>query len=206
LATLTRRQQQIFDHLLKNLDNFAYPPTLEELCIDLGLASPGSLYKLIMALVGAGLVEPFTGNKRGGIRLTQKALSHKPKHNQAIPFVGKIAAGRPIEAVAIMQFMEVPPMLKSDKPCYVLQIVGESMIDAGIMDGDWVIIEQRDYACNGEIVVALINQEEATLKYIEQTPDRILLRPANARMEVQVYRPDQVEIQGVLFAQMRRYR
>ena len=142
---------------------------------------------------------------RAGIRLTALALDNKPDFNQKLPFIGKIAAGRPIEAIATMQFMEVPAHLKSDKPCYVLQIAGESMIDAGILDGDWVIIEQRQTARNGEIVVALINQEEVTLKIIEQTPKQVLLHPANARMDVQVYHPDQIEIQGVLIAQMRRY-
>ncbi|NOT85391.1 MAG: transcriptional repressor LexA [Methylococcaceae bacterium] len=205
MAILTRKQQQVFDYLYKNWENFSYPPTLEELCIELGLASRGSLYKHIMALVAAGLVESFAGNKHAGVRLTPQALHNKPDYPQKLPFIGKIAAGRPIEAIATMQFMEVPPLLKSEKPCYVLQVAGESMIDAGILDGDWVIIEQRQTARNGEIVVALIDQEEATLKYIEQTPSKILLHPANSRMEVQVYRPDQVEIQGVLIAQMRRY-
>ena len=104
------------------------------------------------------------------------------------------------------QFIDVPAILRSDKPCYVLQIKGDSMIEAGIMDGDWVIIEQRQYARNGEIVVALINQNEVTLKYLEQLPGKILLHPANATMQTQSYRPEQIEIQGVLVGQMRRYR
>ncbi|MEQ1638986.1 MAG: transcriptional repressor LexA [Methylococcales bacterium] len=205
MAILTRKQQQVFDYLHNNWDNFAYPPTLEELCIELGLASRGSLYKHIMALVTAGLVEPFAGNKHAGIRLTPKVLDNKPDLNHKLPFLGKIAAGVPIEAIPTLQFMEVPPLLKGDKPCYVLQIKGDSMIEAGIFDGDWVVIEQRQYARNGEIVVALINQEDATLKIIEQTPGQVKLHPANANMEVQVYSPEQIEIQGVLIAQMRRY-
>lgn len=206
MNTLTRRQQYVFDYLLRNQENFAYPPTLEELCIELGLASRGSLYKHIMALVEAGLVEPFTGNKHAGIRLTAAALSNKPYNGAKLPFMGKIAAGRPIEAIPMTHFIEIPPLLKSEKPCYVLQVKGESMIEAGILDDDWVIIEQRQYARNGEIIVALINQEEVTLKYIEQTPGKVLLHPANTNMQVQIYRPEQIEIQGVLIGQMRRYR
>ncbi len=102
--------------------------------------------------------------------------------------------------------MAVPEVLKSDKPCYVLQIKGDSMVEAGIFDGDWVVIEQRSYAQNGEIVVALIEKSEATLKYIEQSPDKVLLIPANSNMSAMAYRPDQVEIQGVLVGQMRSYR
>jgi repressor LexA len=205
MAALTRKQQWVFDYLQSNWENFTYPPTLDELCIGLGLASRGALYRHILALINAGLVEPFTENKHAGIRLSQKALDSKPENSQKLPFLGKIAAGLPIEAIANRQYMEVPAMLKSDKPCYVLQVKGDSMIEKGILDGDWVVIEQRQTARNGEIVVALIDQVDATLKMIEQTPKHIKLHPANANMEVQVYGHDQVEIQGVLIAQMRRY-
>ncbi len=101
--------------------------------------------------------------------------------------------------------MAIPDQLKTQKPCYVLKIKGDSMIEQGIFDGDWVIIEQRSYARNGEIVVALVNKSEATLKYIEQYPHETLLIPANAKMEAMRYKPEQVEIQGVLVGQMRSY-
>ena len=120
--------------------------------------------------------------------------------------MGRIAAGRPIEAIENIRYMTVPEALKTDKPCYVLQIKGESMIEAGIFDGDWVVIEQRNYANNGEIVVALIDQSEATLKYIHQAPDSVMLVPANAGMSAMTYRPEQVAIQGVVVGQMRSYR
>ncbi len=206
MGALTRRQREIFDFLCDNYERFAYPPTLDELCAALGMASRGSLYKHIMALIAAGLVEPFTGNKQGGIRLTARAQRDYTACEHALPFVGKIAAGKPIEALENINYMPVPELLKSDKPCYVLQVKGESMIEAGIFDGDWVIIEQRNYASNGEIVVALIEQTEATLKYIEQAPGKVLLIPANSNMTAMAYRPEQVEIQGVLVGQMRSYR
>ena len=102
--------------------------------------------------------------------------------------------------------MTIPEVLKTDKPCYILQVKGDSMIEAGIFDGDWVVIEQRDYANNGEIVVALIENSEATLKYIQQTAEQVLLLPANANMTALSYRPEQIAIQGVLVGQMRSYR
>lgn len=203
---LTRRQREIFDYLSDNLENFAYPPTLDELCKALGMASRGSLYKHILSLIEAGLVEPFSGNKQGGIRLTPRAQQTEEIPEAALPFVGKIAAGRPIEALETIGYMTVPEVLKSEKPCFILQVKGDSMIEAGIFDGDWVVIEQRNYADNGDIVVALIDKSEATLKFIEQTPGKIVLVPANAQMASMSFRPEQVEIQGVLVGQMRSYR
>lgn len=206
MDTLTRRQREIFDYLRDNLENFTYPPTLDELCKALGMASRGSLYKHILSLIEAGLVESFSGNKQGGIRLTLKARQNQGAPDSSLPFVGKIAAGKPIEALETVSYMTVPEALKSDKPCYVLQVKGDSMIEAGIFDGDWVVIEQRSYADNGDCVVALIEKSEATLKFIEQTLEKIVLIPANAAMAALSYRPEQVEIQGVLVGQMRSYR
>ena len=206
MKVLTRRQREIFNFLRDHSDSFACPPSLDQLCAALGMASRGSLYKHIMALIKAGLVEPFTGNKQGGVRLSAQAQSDDATSEQGLPFVGLIAAGKPIEALETINYMTVPDALKTDKPCFVLQVKGDSMIEAGIFDGDWVVIEQRDYASNGEIVVALIENSEATLKYIEQTAERVLLLPANANMSAFSYRPEQVAIQGVLVGQMRSYR
>jgi len=206
MDVLTRRQREIFNFLRDNYESFACPPSLDELCAALGMASRGSLYKHIMALIKAGLVEPFTGNKQGGVRLSAQAQSDDATSEQGLPFVGLIAAGKPIEALETISYMTVPDALKTDKPCFVLLVKGDSMIEAGIFDGDWVVIEQRDYASNGEIVVALIENSEATLKYIEQTAERVLLLPANTNMSALSYRPEQVAIQGVLVGQMRSYR
>jgi repressor LexA len=206
MNVLTRRQREIFNYLRDNHEDFACPPSLDELCTRLGMASRGSLYKHIMALIKAGLVEPFTGNKQAGVRLTAQAQEQDEPQEQGLPFMGAIAAGKPIEALANITYMTVPDALKTDKPCYVLQVKGDSMIDAGIYDGDWVVIEQRQRANNGEIVVALIEGSEATLKYIEQSAEQVLLLPANTTMTALSYHPEQVEIQGVLVGQMRSYR
>ncbi len=197
---LTRRQQEIYDYLLENLDKFPHPPTLDELCSALGLSSKGSLHKQIQALIDAGLIEPMN-NRRRGIRLTNP----DQEESQGLPFLGYIAAGRPIEAIEQRETIEVPDFLHTSRPCYVLQVKGDSMIEEGILDGDQIIIEQRDHARNGEIVVALVDGSEATLKRIEQKPDRVVLHPANANMSPMTYAPDQVQIQGILVGQMRRY-
>ncbi len=198
---LTRRQQAIYDYLHDHRERFEHPPTLDELCQALGLSSRGSLHKHIQALVDAGLVEPMDKKQRG-VRLTGR--DHPGEHK--VPFLGYIAAGRPIEAMENPEEMEIPPMLQGNGTNFVLQVRGDSMIEEGILDGDWVVIEQRSHARNGEIVVALVDGEEATLKRIEQKPGEVVLYPANSDMAAMSYPPHRVRIQGVLVGQMRAYR
>ena len=197
---LTRRQREILEFLREHAGQLAHPPTLDELCGMLGLRSRGSLHKHLQALIRAGFVQPMSGQHRG-ICLTTDASD-----GDGLPFLGKIAAGWPIEAFPQTERIEVPPHLRTDKPCYVLQVVGDSMCEAGILDGDQVVIEQRDYARNGEIVVALVRGEEVTLKRIRQEPGRVLLCPENSAMEALELHPDEVQIQGVVVGQMRSYR
>ncbi len=198
--TLTRRQQQIYDYLQEHIGEFAHPPTLDELCQALGLSSKGSLHKQIQALVDAGLVAPMN-NRRRGIRLVEQDEADSGD----LPFLGYIAAGRPIEAVEQRETIQVPDALRTGGRCYVLEVRGDSMVDEGILDGDYIVVEERAHARNGEIVVALVDDSEATLKRIEQRPDGVVLHPANAAMEPMRYSADQVRIQGILVGQMRRY-
>jgi len=200
---LTRRQSEIYDFLETHADDFEHPPTLQELCDAMGLASRGSMHLQIKALIDAGLVEPMNQRHRG-IRLIPQSLP-VPGDLDRLPFHGAIAAGLPIEAIPGPDTMLIPPAIRTERPCYVLQVKGDSMISAGILDGDWVVIEQRDHANNGDIVVALIDGDEATLKEIEQTPERVILYPKNPELEAMTYLPEQVRIQGVLVGQMRRY-
>jgi repressor LexA len=147
--------------------------------------------------------------KHRGVRLTDKARQiAQPVENTVnmLRYVGVIAAGKPIEAIETHEYMSIPDQIKSDNPCYVLKVKGDSMIEEGIHDGDWVIIEQRCHARNGEIVVALVDRAEATLKFIEQYPHETVLIPANSSMQPMRYQPAQVDIQGVLVGQMRSYR
>jgi repressor LexA len=206
MHNLTRKQQEILDFLLNNQDEFLHPPTLEELCAAMGLKSRGSMHHQIKALIAAQLVEP-PERKQRGIRLSLRAKERVPEMASVLglPFVGSIAAGRPIEAIENVSYLAIPEQIKTDKPCYVLKVKGDSMCEEGIFDGDWVVIEQRSHARNGEIVVALIDKAEATLKFIEQYPHETLLIPANSKMEAMRYQPQQVEIQGVLVGQMRSY-
>ena len=204
LDTLTRRQQEIYDFLLNNQEIFEHPPTLSELCIAMGLSSRGSMHKQVQALIDAGLVEPMN-NQRRGIRLTANSMQNSSGKESGLPLLGRIAAGQPIEAVNTPETLDVPTWMHTQAPCYVLQVKGDSMIDEGILDGDFVVIEKRSHARNGEIVVALVDGEDATLKRIEQRASSTILHPANSTMSAMTYHPDQVEIQGVLVGQMRSY-
>ena len=204
MPSLTRRQQEIYEYLLTHLHEFPHPPTLNELCEALGLSSRGSLHKQLQALIKEGLIEPMN-NQRRGVRLTQPDDDAIDPDLNELPLYGRIAAGQPIEAVSTPETITVPPPLRTENPCYVLEVKGDSMIDEGILDGDWVVIEQRDHARNGEIVVALVDGEEATLKRIEQQNGKVILHPANSEMQPMSFLPEQVQIQGVLVGQMRSY-
>lgn len=204
MPSLTRRQQEIYEYLLTHLHEFPHPPTLNELCDALGLSSRGSLHKQLQALIKEGLIEPMH-NQRRGVRLAQVPEDGIIPDQNELPLYGRIAAGQPIEAIANPETISVPPPLRTDNPCYVLEVRGDSMIEEGILDGDWVVIEQRDAARNGEIVVALVDGEEATLKRIEQQQGKVILHPANGDMQAMSFLPEQVQIQGVLVGQMRSY-
>lgn len=200
-ATLTRRQQSIYDYLLAQHAAGDPAATLDALCAHLGLSSRGSMHAQVTALVEAGLVEAMSGKQRG-LRLRGPAVAAPLQ----LPLLGNIAAGRPIEAIEIPEPMDVPAHLRTDQSCYVLRVKGDSMIEDGILDGDCVVIESRGYARNGEIVVALIDGMDATLKRIYQRPNEVLLAPANASMKAISMPPERVTIQGVVVGQMRSYR
>ena len=198
---LTRRQRAVLDYLRENEDRFVDAPTLDELCDAMGLSSRGSMHKHVMALIDAGFVEAMDRKQRG-VRLRQ---FDEGVGERDLPLLGAIAAGRPIEAIAGPDVIDVPASLRSAKPCYVLKVRGDSMIEDGILDGDYVVVEQRGNANNGDIVVALIDEEEATLKRILQRPGEVVLCPANSGMEAMHFTPERVRIQGVVVGQMRQY-
>ena len=127
---LTRRQRAVLDYLRENEDRFVDAPTLDELCDAMGLSSRGSMHKHVMALIGTGFVEPMDRKQRG-VRLRE---SNEEVGERDLPLLGAIAAGRPIEAIAGPDVIDVPASLRSTKPCYVLKVRGDSMIDA-VFDG-----------------------------------------------------------------------
>lgn len=128
-----------------------------------------------------------------------------PKRSVELPLYGKIAAGTPIEALRDTQTIEVPPGLLGRGEHYALEVDGDSMTDAGIIDGDTVIIEKCEGAENGTIIVALVEENEVTLKRLRRRGNSIALEPANKKYETRIFRPDQVKIQGRLVGLLRRF-
>ena len=200
---LTKRQNEIYQYLLDHQQMHDTLPTIEDVCSAMGVKSRGSMHKHIHALIDAGFIEPFNGQKRGiKLRHPEDMPISDTVH---LPLLGKIAAGNPLEAIVNPDTMEVPSYLNQGEDCFILLVKGESMIDAGIHDGDWVIIKKTTEVRNGDIVVALIDNYEATLKRFQRTDDLIILHPENTTMKAMIFKPQRVKIQGKLIAQMRRY-
>ncbi len=176
-----------------------YSPTLTEIAAGLGLSSKGSLHKHVQALADAGYLRIVPGQHRG-IQLAPQAEASL----HSLPLLGRIAAGQPIEAIPGEDTLNLAEFLLGPDR-FALRVVGDSMIEAGILDGDTVIIERRDTAENGDVVVALIDNGEATLKQLRHRGKRIELIPANAAYQPLIFPADRVQIQGVLVGQLRTY-
>ncbi|MFN9121358.1 MAG: transcriptional repressor LexA [bacterium] len=211
-ASLTRRQAEVLAWLRETLPTLDHPPTLDEVCAALGLSSRGSLHKHVQALVVAGLIEPMNGRQRGIVLCPEQPAPHQVvpvlpvrTQGQTLPLLGRVAAGQPIDALEDDAVIEVGAGWTGRADHYALTVRGDSMIDEGIHDGDVVVIEHRTSARNGEIVVALIDGEAATLKRIEQRPGQVVLHPANPAFQPLVFAPARVTIRGVVKGLIRRY-
>lgn len=202
-VTLYRRQRQILDFLEQYIQRNGYSPTLQEIADALGLRSLATIHEHVYALVKKGLVRRYEGSVRG-IELLEKKIAPVPDGVE-LPVLGFIAAGKPIEPFTDPHAaMYVSPTFISGKRrSYVLQVKGQSMIEDGILDGDFVVIEQQETANNGDIVVALLETGAATLKRFFKEEGRVRLEPANAAMRP-IYAA-QVKIQGRVVGVIRKY-
>lgn len=202
---LSPRQQDTYRFISDYLDEHGHGPALSEIAEALGIRSKGVAHRYVQALAEAGLIALHPGRHRG-ISLPSTETSGTETAAMTLPLLGKIAAGYPIEAIADQQEIDLSEFFMGAKR-FVLRVQGDSMVEAGILSGDMVVVESRDTARDGEIVVALIDGEEATLKRIRHNPDgSITLIPANRALSPIIYPADRVQIQGVVVAQMRSYR
>ncbi len=203
---LSTRQKDTFEFIRDYIAEFDQGPLLTEIAQGLGIQSKGVVHRYVQALAVEGLIELLPGRHRG-IRLQQDDEPDLPSGKPStLPFLGRIAAGKPIEAIPGADTVDLSEFFMGPDR-FVLKVQGDSMIDAGILDGDMVVIEQCNSANDGEIVVALIDNDEATLKYLHHDKDgEILLIPANTAMSAMHYNADRIAIQGVLVGQMRNYR
>lgn len=199
---VTRRQKEILDFLGRHIERKGYAPTIEEIGEHFGLTSLATVHKHLTNLQEKGLI------KREWNRSRALELVPTEVRVQAVelPLLGRVAAGSPIEVIAGTETIFVPEDMVGRKETYVLQVKGDSMIDEQIRDGDYVIVESRKTARDGEMVIALLEGEKATLKKMyREGGGKIRLQPANARLKPIFVDQDDLQVQGVVIGVLRRY-
>lgn len=198
--SFTELEQRLLALIRQHQQDHGRSPTMAELAAASGLRSRGTVHRYVKSLIAKGALQSDPGVWRG-MRLVEEGDGQP----LVLPLMGRIAAGRPIEAIADRQEVNLSELLGGPQR-FVLQVRGESMVDAGILDGDLVIIRRQQTAQDGDIVVALIDDEEATLKRLRHDHQgNVLLIPENASMAAMLYEPSRVQIQGILVAQLRSY-
>lgn len=210
---ITRKQSELLDYLTTHLATHDVPPSFDEMRNALGLASKSGIHRLVSGLEERGYIRRLP-NRARAIEVLRSAGEPSAMANAAaaaadiiaLPLLGRIAAGTPIEALNDpTRHLEVPASMIGNGEHFALEIVGDSMIDAGILEGDTVVIERANTASHGEIIVALINKQEATLKTLLKEPGRIGLEAANPQYETRYFSTDAVEVQGKLAGLIRNY-
>ncbi len=201
MQPLTRRQREILDYLAEFIEHHGYSPSLEEIGRRFGLSSLATVHKHLGNLQEKGFIKR-AWNRSRSVELVPTGAGGRAVE---IPLQGYVAAGDPIEAVVSPETVAVPDDFVGARATYALRVRGRSMIDEQIRDGDLVIVEDRKTAENGEMVVALLDGSEVTLKTFHRERGRIRLQPANPALEPLVVDADRVQVQGVVIGLMRRY-
>ena len=228
---LTAKQHELIQFIQQRLEETGISPSFEEMKEALDLKSKSGVHRLISALEERGFIRrlpnraralevikqpedatpgaraPASANADNVVPLKKSAATSPEPANDVIdiPLHGRIAAGAPIEALEGHNSLPVPAALLGPGEHYALEVSGDSMVEAGIFDGDFALIKRTDSARSGEIVVALVRNEEATLKYLAKEDGMVRLDPANSAYEPQVYNPGEVVVQGKLAGLLRRY-
>lgn len=202
---ITRRQRQVYDFISEFVQAKGYSPSFEEIGEGLGLSSLATVHKHISNLEQKGLLRRDYNRSRSIDVLPIKSRPKTPPPPlAALPLVGRIAAGRPIEQVETPETISLADFTRS-KDVFVLEVSGESMQDEHIVNGDYVLIEKTPTARNGEIVVALVGGAETTLKRFYKEGDMIRLQPSNAKMQPIMVPAVDVQIQGRVIGVLRKY-
>ena len=219
---LTRKQLELLELIDARMKRDGVPPSFDEMKDALNLRSKSGIHRLITALEERGFIRRLAhraraievvrlpenaGNRAVAQAIETGAPTGQPVHALELPVMGRIAAGTPIEAISeVSRMMAVPgAMLSGQGQHYALEVHGDSMIDAGINDGDIVVIREQVTADNGDIVVALVEGQEATLKRFRRMRGMIALEAANPAYETRILRDDQVQVQGRLVGLIRSY-
>lgn len=223
---LTRKQHDLLSFIHQRLQGSGVSPSFEEMKDALALKSKSGVHRLINALEERQFIRRLPNRARAleVLRMPETStpgrssapannntpnigLNHRMPANDVVELhlAGRIAAGQPIEALQDNETLSVPAMLLGSGDHYALEVSGDSMIDAGILNGDFALIQKCDTARDGEIIVALVDGQDATLKYLRRESGMIRLDPANAAFEPQRYSPGRVRVQGRLVGLLRRY-
>lgn len=225
---LTAKQRELLVFIQRRLEESGVSPSFEEMKDALDLKSKSGVHRLISALEERGFIRRLANRARalevlkqpddvsaartapandtvGGMIAPPRAAPIAANDVINVPLHGRIAAGVPIEALEGQQSLPVPAALLGSGEHYALEVSGDSMIEAGILDGDYALVKKTNTARDGEIVVALIRNEEATLKYLRHEGGKIRLDPANGAYDPQIYDEAEVEVQGKLAGLLRRY-
>jgi len=216
--SLTKKQLGIFEYIKRYIEEHQYPPAVRDIASHFNLASAGGVHKHLKNLMEKGYIS-LDPNVSRSIRILHKTPAEAsgpsirteapPALNPAIvelPLLGAVAAGQPIEHFTEGETLALPEfMVRHPHKSYILQVRGNSMVEEAILDGDYVIVEKRDSADNGELVIAMLNFKEATLKRFYNEGNRIRLQPANFEMQPIYADPREVSIQGIVKGVMRSY-
>src|SRR3989338_83673 len=211
-AVLYRRERELLNYIVQFQEQHGYSPTLREMADAMNRNSVSTIHALIRSMVDKGYIQKVDGNnrtlkvlKRDNIGLLMGSTPKAIGPTMMLPLMGYIAAGQPLEPHTDpdASFPVASTMLSGKKTSYVLQVKGNSMIDDGILDGDYVVIEKSATANNGDIVVALVDDKLATLKRFYKEDDRVVLKPANSQMDP-IY-PSELQIQGIVVYLVRKF-
>ena len=201
MLPLTKRQREILDYLQDFIPQHGYAPSLDEIGRRFGLSSLATVHKHLTNLQEKGFIKRAWNRSRSVELISANSAGRAVE----LPLLGFVAAGVPIEAIATQETIAVPEDLVGRRDTYVLRVRGNSMVDEQICDGDFVIVEDRKTAQNGEMVVALLGGSDVTLKKLYRENGRVRLQPANPAMQPIFVDPNQVQIQGVVVGVMRKY-
>ena len=201
MQPLTKRQREILDYLNEFIEQHGYAPSLEEIGRRFGLSSLATVHKHLTNLQDKGFIRR-AWNRSRSVELVPTRMGGRALD---LPLLGYVAAGVPIEAVVSNETVTVPEDLVGTRDTYALRVRGNSMIDEQIRDGDLVVVEDRQTAHNGEMVIALLEGSEVTLKKFYRENGHIRLQPANDAVAPIIVKADEVQVQGVVVGIMRRY-
>jgi repressor LexA len=198
---LTKRQREILDYLSEFIQQHGYAPSLEEVGRRFGLSSLATVHKHLTNLQEKGFIKRAWNRSRS----VEMVPTRTGGRAVELPLLGYVAAGAPIEAITTTESIAVPEDLVGKLDTYVLRVRGDSMIDEQIRDGDFVIVEDRKTAENGEMVIALLSGSDVTLKKFYRENGRVRLQPANPAMQPLLVPAEHVQVQGVVIGVMRKY-